>query len=63
MFSANSGDADQTPRFAASDLGLHCLPVTHKYKRTLWLYGISSGSTANVPTKRTTEYDNSNNAN
>ena len=25
---ANSGDTDQTPRFAASDLGLHCLPVT-----------------------------------
>ena len=25
---ANSGDPDQTPRSAASDLGLHCLPVT-----------------------------------
>ena len=25
---ANSGDPDQTPRFAASDLGLHCLPIT-----------------------------------
>ena len=25
---ANSGDPDQTPRYAASDLGLHCLPVT-----------------------------------
>ena len=25
---ANSGDLDQTPRSAASDLGLHCLPVT-----------------------------------
>ena len=25
---ANSADPDQTPRFAASDLGLHCLPVT-----------------------------------
>ena len=24
---ANSGDPDQTPRSAASDLGLHCLPV------------------------------------
>ena len=23
---ANSGDPDQTPRSAASDLGLHCLP-------------------------------------
>ena len=23
---ANSGDPDQTPRFAVSDLGLHCLP-------------------------------------
>ena len=25
---ANSGDPDQTPRSAASYLGLHCLPVT-----------------------------------
>ena len=25
---ANSGDPDQTPQNAASDLGLHCLPVT-----------------------------------
>ena len=24
----NSGDPDQTPRSAASDLGLHCLPIT-----------------------------------
>ena len=24
---ANSGDPDQTPHFAASDLGLHCLPI------------------------------------
>ena len=25
---ANSGDPDQTPHSAASDLNLHCLPVT-----------------------------------
>ena len=25
---ANSGEPDQTPRSAASDLGLHCLPFT-----------------------------------
>ena len=25
---ANSADPDQTPRSVASDLGLHCLPVT-----------------------------------
>ena len=25
---ANSGDPDPTPRSAASDLGLHCLPST-----------------------------------
>ena len=25
---ANSGDPDQTPHSAASDLDLHCLPVT-----------------------------------
>ena len=33
---ANSGNPDQTPRSAASDLGLHCLPMSHK--RTLGLY-------------------------
>ena len=27
---ANSGDSDQTPRYAASDLGLHCLHMSHK---------------------------------
>ena len=25
---ANSGDPDQTPHSAASDLGLYCLPIT-----------------------------------
>ena len=25
---ANSEDPDQTPRYAASDLGLHCLPIS-----------------------------------
>ena len=25
---ANSGDSDQTPRSAASDLGLYCLSIT-----------------------------------
>ena len=25
---ANSGDTDQMPHSVASDLGLHCLPVT-----------------------------------
>ena len=25
---AKSGEPDQTPRSAASDLGLHCLPIT-----------------------------------
>ena len=24
---ANTGDPDQTPHSAASDLGLHCLPI------------------------------------
>ena len=27
MQTANSGDPDQMPRSAASDLGLHCLPL------------------------------------
>ena len=29
----NSVDADQTPRSAASDLGLHCLPMSKKKKK------------------------------
>ena len=28
LFSANGVDPDQTPRSAASDLGLHCLPMS-----------------------------------
>ena len=27
---ANRGEPDQMPRFAASDLVLHCLPMSHK---------------------------------
>ena len=27
---ANSGDPDQMPHLVASDLGLHCLPMSHK---------------------------------
>ena len=27
---ANNGDPDQTPRSTASDLGLYCLPMSHK---------------------------------
>ena len=33
----NSGDPDQTPRSAASDLGLHCLPVTRLVVSNLWV--------------------------
>ena len=29
ILQANSGDADQTPHNAASDLGLHCLYMSH----------------------------------
>ena len=28
---AKSVDSDQTPRSEASDLGLHCLPMSHKH--------------------------------
>ena len=28
VLTANSIDSDQTPRTAASDLGLHCLPMS-----------------------------------
>ena len=37
---ANSGDPDQTPRSAASDLGLHCLPITLlQVSRLQWVKG------------------------
>ena len=29
VVNANSVDPDQTPRSLASDLGLHCLPMSH----------------------------------
>ena len=35
---ANSGDPDQTPHYAASDLGLHCLPMSHITDARLTLY-------------------------
>ena len=35
---ANSGDPDQTPHSAASDLGLHCLPITRlRVSRLQWV--------------------------
>ena len=35
---ANSGDPDQTPRSVESDLGLHCLPITHlRVSRLQWV--------------------------
>ena len=35
---ANSEDPDQTPRSGASDLGLHCLPMSHKWDaRLIWV--------------------------
>ena len=43
VFHANSENPDQTPRSAASDLGLHCLPMSylwdtgHKWVKA-WLY-------------------------
>ena len=34
---ANSGNPDQTPRYVASDLDLHCLPLSHKKDaRLIW---------------------------
>ena len=35
---ANSGYPDQMPRSVASDLGLHCLPMSHKKDaRHIWV--------------------------
>ena len=34
----NSEDADQTPRSTASDLGLHCLPMSQTWDaRLIWV--------------------------
>ena len=48
---ANSGDPDQTPRSAASDLGLHCLPSTllgvSRLKWVKW-NGYTSGEAGSV---------------
>ena len=36
----NSGDPDQTPRSAASDLGPHCLPIILlRVSRLQWVKG------------------------
>ena len=42
---ANSGDSDQTLRSAASDLGLYCLPMSHKKGRRSLMLWLLSGST------------------
>ena len=35
---ANSEDRDQMPHSAASDLGLHCLPMSQKWDaRLIWV--------------------------
>ena len=39
----NSGDPDQTPHFAASDLVLHCLSMSHKKDtRLIWVKKLAS---------------------
>ena len=38
----SSEDPDQTPRFAASDLGLHCLPLSKKWNaKLIWVNNYS----------------------
>ena len=38
LFNANRVDPDQTPRSAASDLGLHCSPISFLWKtRHKWV--------------------------
>ena len=34
---ANSADPDQTPRSAASDLGLYCLPMSMPHFKGCWV--------------------------
>ena len=38
---ANSGDPDQTPHSAVSDLDLHCLPIT-LVSRLQWVNGLEA---------------------
>ena len=46
---ANSGDPDQTPRSAASDLGLHCLPITLlRVSRLQWANLIQVNKTQSI---------------
>ena len=46
---AKGGDPDQTPRFAASDLGQHCLPITLlRVSRLRWVKADSEDSGAYV---------------
>ena len=45
----NSGDPDQTPHSAASDLGLRCLPITFLWvSRLQWVNKISSHHFGNL---------------
>ena len=37
VLNANSVDLDQTPRSAASDLGLHCLSMSLLWDARLWV--------------------------
>ena len=46
---AKSVDPDQTPRSAASDLGLHCLPMSQKWDaRRIWVKAFVLFSLSNV---------------
>ena len=46
---ANSGGPDQTLRFAASDLVLHCLPMSHKKEtRLIWIKPVQTLLHVNV---------------
>ena len=43
IVNANSVDSDQMPRSGASDLGLHCLPMSHLWDaRHKWVKRIHS---------------------
>ena len=48
---ANSGDPDQMPHSAASDLGLHCLPITLLGVSRLQCTIYSTGKYADQPVK------------
>ena len=54
---ANSGDPDQMLRSAASDLGLHCLPITRlRVSRLKWVNAYQIACSVKISTDDRLKY-------